>query len=255
MNDKEQPSDVDDLSDRRPTPKELPAFAPPEPGPEPDHSRIKDEFWAAMVPFYDGFEQIQAELLTRLIRLVLPDLKRVSMLTIRDVVRKPRGLSEKQLREWESLLGTVPARVREAKWLDEMAYPLERVSAVRGMKDAQKGDSGVISGRALYLLHDGRLGLVELSGLWKKGDNRHDTLTTFADAELIDTARAVKEFHLHRLMSTLREILWSERGTAQPSEDADREHRRTRFMATVKDLSKAVDEYNNRIRRAGMGLV
>ncbi|MDY7227591.1 hypothetical protein [Hyalangium rubrum] len=254
MKDKEKPSSVVDLADRRPTPKELPAFAPPEP--DPEETRTREEFWAAMAPFHDGLQQVEAELLSRLIRLVLPELKRLTLFPIRDVVRKPRGLPEKLLQEWEARLGSVPARIREAKWLDERAYPLERGDSIRGIEEARKEDSGVISGRTLYLLGDGRLGLIELSGLWKmKAPGQYDTLSTFADAELIEPLRAVKEFHLHDLVASLRYILWNDRGMSSGPPEADLELRRSRFTATVKDLSKAAIAYTDRIRRAGIGPV
>jgi hypothetical protein len=254
MKDPEKPSSVIDLADRRPTPKELPTFAPPEP--DPEQVRLKEEFWAAMAPFYDGLQVIQAELLTRLIRLVLPELKRTTLFSIREVACKPGRMPEKQLREWEARQGTVPARLKEAKWLDEPSYPLLRDPAVRGIENAQPGDSGVIIGRELYLLADGRLGLVDLSGTWKvKADGTYDTLTTCADAQLIEPTQAVREFHLHDLVATLRYILWNDRGTPQAAEDAETQARRTRFMATVKDLSKATAAYVDRIRRAGIGPV
>jgi hypothetical protein len=254
MKDPEKPTSVIDLSDRRPTPKELPAFAPPEP--DPEQVRLKEEFWAAMEPFYEGLQVVQGELLTRLIRLVLPELKRTQLLRIREVVRRPGRLSEQQLQDWEARLGTVPARVREARWLDEPAYPLFREPAVRRVDEAQPGDSGVIIGRGLYLLVDGRLGLIDLIGKWKiKTDGTYDTFTTIADAQLIDSSQAVREFHLQDLVTTLRYILWNDRGTPLPAEDAEAELRRTRFLATVKDLSKATAAYVDRIRRAGIGSV
>jgi hypothetical protein len=174
MKDPEKPPSVIDLSDRRPTPKELPAFAPPEP--DPEQVRLKEEFWAAMEPFYEGLQVIQGELLARLIRLVLPELKRAQCFSIREGVRQSGRLAEKLLREWESRLGTVPARLKDVKWLDEPAYPLIRDPAVRGIEDAQPGDSGVIIGRELYLLRDGRMGLIDLTGMWRiKPDGTYDT--------------------------------------------------------------------------------
>jgi hypothetical protein len=254
MKDPEKPSSVIDLADRRPTPKELPAFAPPEP--DPEQVRLKDEFWATMEPFYEGLQVIQAELLSRLLRLTLPELKHIPLFSVREVSCKSGRFSEKQMRDWEARLGTVPTRVRQARWLDDPAYPLLRDPAVRGIEDAQPGDSGVIIGRELYLLGDGRLGLIDLTGMWMiKADGTYDTLTTLADAHLIEPSHAVREFHLQDLVATLRYILWNDRGTPLASRDAETEARRARFLATVKDLSKATAAYVDRIRRAGIGPV
>ncbi len=63
------------------------------------------------------------------------------------------------------------------------------------------------------------------------------------------------EFHLHDLVATLRYILWNDRGTAPTPADAETEARRARFLATVKDLSRATATYVDRIRRAGIGPV
>jgi hypothetical protein len=114
----------------------------------------------------------------------------------------------------------------------------------------------VIIGRELYLFADGRLGLIDLTGMWQiKADGTYDTLTTIADAQLIEPAQVVREFHLHDLVAALRYILWNDRGTPQAPQDADIEVRRARFLATVKDLSKATVAYAERVRRAGIGPV
>jgi len=50
----------------------------------------------------------------------------------------------------------------------------------RGVEHAKPGETGAILGRDLFLLEDGRLGLVEVVGtwVWKIGLHHYDTLTT-----------------------------------------------------------------------------
>lgn len=253
MKDREEPAPVIHLADRRPTPKELPAFARAE-TPSQEDPR-KDEFWSAMEVFFDGLQAIQAQLLTRLVPLALPELKRLPLLPIREVVCKPWGLPEETLHELEARLGSHPARVRKAKWLDARGYPLGRDDALRGVENARPGETGAILGRELYLLEDGRLGLVEVVGtwVWKMGLHHYDTVTTVGDAQLIEADRAVKEFSLPDLVASLQGILWFDRAMSVGPASLDLEARRDRFMALVKELSKATSAYNERIRRVGLG--
>jgi hypothetical protein len=249
----EKTATVIELSDRRPTPKELPAFAGS--GASAEEACSKDEFWAAMEPLLDGLQGVQGQLLTRLILLSLPELKRFQRTSIREVVRKSNGLPEEMLRELEARLGTHPARVRKTKWLEESGYIIGRDYAVRGVENARPGESGMIQGRCLVLLEDGRLGLIELVGtwVWRMGLHHYDTLTTVGDAELIDPVRAVREFPLAGLITSLRSILFYDEDTPLGPPGPELRARRERFMATVKELSRATVAYVERSRRAGSG--
>jgi hypothetical protein len=245
----EKPSNVIELSERRPTPKELPAFAPPA---VPAVDPRRDEFWSLMEPFFDGLQMLQAQLLSRLIPLALPELKRFPLSPLREHVRKPFGLPEEELRELELRLGSHPARVRKAKWLDARGYTIGCDPVLRGVETARPGETGVILGRDLFLLEDGRLGLVQVVGtwVWKMGLSHYDTLTTVGDAALIEPERAVKEFPFPSLLASLQGLLWFDRASSPAAPEL--EARRNRFMALVKELSKATAAYNERLRRVGL---
>lgn len=249
----DKPSNVIDLAERRPTPKELPAFAQPA-APAAADPRT-DEYWSLMEPFFDGLQALQGQLLSRLIPLALPELKRFQLSTVREHVRRPLGLSEELLLELEARLGSHPARLRKAKWLDAHGYIIGTNHVMRGVENARPGETGVILGRDLFLLEDGRLGLVEVVGtwVWKMGLHHYDTLTTVGDAALIEPEQAVMEFPLPRLMGGLRSILWFDRGNPISPPEPELEARRERFMAMVKELSRATTAYNERIRRVGLG--
>lgn len=212
-----------------------------------------------MEVFFDGLQTTQAQLLTRLIPLAVPELKRIPLLPIRETVCRSWDLPEELLRDLEARLGSHPARVRRAKWLDARGYPLGRDDSLRGVESARPGETGAILGRELYLLEDGRLGLVEVVGswVWKMGLHHYDTVTTVGDAQLIDAERAVREFPLPSLVAGLHGILWFDLHVVNPGPpvppDPEFEVRRDRFVALVKELSKATSAYNERIRRVGLG--
>jgi len=71
------------------------------------------------------------------------------------------------------------------------------------------------------------------------------------DAALIEPEEAVKAFPLQRLMGGLWSILWFDRGHPIHPPEPELEARRNRFMALVKELSKATAAYNERLRRVG----
>ncbi|HZH79055.1 MAG TPA: hypothetical protein VEY88_23715 [Archangium sp.] len=252
MKDSGKPPSVIHLSDRRETPKELPVFTFTEE--ETREEARKQEFWSAMGAFEEGLEVLQAGLLSRLIPLALPELKRFQLAPIREAVRRAEGLPEVMLKDLETRLGTYPMRVRQEKWLEARAYALVREHSLRGVWDGRPGDTGPLLGRELYLLPDGRLGFVEVMGLWRlKGEVDYDCVLTLADAELIEPLDAVRSFPLHRLLGTLRSVLWFDTGHPIEPPEPELEARRTRFMALVGELSKATLSYTERLRRAGLG--
>jgi len=250
VKDKDETPTVIELSDRRQTPKELPAFVSAEP--DPERERLREEFWVLMSPLMEGLQEVQGTLLGLLIQLVLPELDGLPLRTIREDIREVRGLPEEWLREYEARLGTYPARLREAEWLDEHAYPLTNDLFQYGAQDSQPHDTGALMERRVYLLVDGRMVLVHVSGLWKQQSGfGWDLLTTPICAEFIEPVQAVHHFHFPRFVSELRNILW---GQAQPAgaADADRSRRQARFLAVVAKLSEATAAYVDRIRRAAI---
>jgi hypothetical protein len=252
MKDSGKPPSVIHLSDRRETPKEIPVFTLT--GEESQEEARKQDFWSAMRAFEDGLEALQAGLLSRLIPLALPELKRFQLAPIRDVVRECRGLPEVMLKDLETRLGTYPMHVRQERWLEAHAFALARDHNLRGVWNGRPGDTGPLLGRELYLLPDGRLGFVEVMGLWRlKGEVDYDSILTLADAELIEPLEAVRRFPLHRLLSTFQNILWSDRAHTLDSPAPDLEARRHRFTALVAELSKATVSYTERLHRAGLG--
>lgn len=250
MKDKDETPTVIDLSDRRQTPKELPAFAPPEA--DPEQKRIREEFWATMSPLSEGLQEVQGTLLGLLIQLALPELDRFPLRTIRQDLRGVHGMPEELLQAYEAGVGSYPARLREAEWLAEHAYPLTSDYFQYGAEDSQPHDTGVLVERRVYLLVDGRMVFVHVSGIWKQQAGfAWDMLTTPICAEFIEPAQAVHHFPFQRFVWELRDILWHQSLPARPAEP-DLEKRRARFLAVVGKLSEATAAYVDRIRRAGI---
>lgn len=248
--DKDETPTVIDLSDRRQTPKELPAFAPPEP--DPEHARLREEFWATMSPLAEGLQDVQGTLLGLLIQLALPELDRLPLRTIREDLRGVQGMPEELLQAYEAGLGSYPARLREAEWMKEHAYPLAHDYFQYGVQDTQPKDMGVLVERRVYLLVDGRLVLVHVSGIWRQQSGyAWDSLTTPISAEFIEPRQAVHHFPFNQFVWQLRDLLWDEAlsaGTPEP----ELAKRRARFLAVVGKLSASTAEYIERIRRAGV---
>ena len=250
MKDKDETPTVIDLGSRRQTPKELPAFAPPEP--DPEQTRLRTEFWDTMSPLSSELQEVQGSLLGLLIQLALPELDRIPLRTIREDLRAVQGMPEELLRAYEAGLGNYPARLREAEWMEEHAYPLASDLFQYGAQDSQPHDTGVLMERRVYLLVDGRMVLVHVSGIWKQQSGfSWDMLTTPICAEFIEPAQAVHHFHFDRFVWELRDILWYQAAPVGPPAP-DLAQRQARFLAVIGKLSEAAAAYVDRIRRAAI---
>lgn len=249
--DKDETPTVIDLSDRRQTPKELPAFAPPEL--DPEHVKLRDAFWDVMSPLSVGLQDVQGKLLGLLIQLVLPELDRLPLRTLRQDLRTVQGMPKELLLAYEAGLGNYPARLREEEWMKEHACLLTHDRFPYGVQDFQPSDMGALVERRVYLLVDGRLVLVHVSGIWKQQPSglARDSLTTPICAELIEPVQAVYQVPFHQLVWKLRDILWDESLPAREPEP-ELAKRRARFLAVVGKLSDATAEHIERIRRAGV---
>lgn len=234
------------LSDRRPTPRELPAFAsppPPEPAPAPD------AFQLALEPLR-SLEIGQSLLLEQFIALALPSLPHFQLAPVLERVRTPGDGSEEELRALEARLGTYSRRVRQEPWLREHGYPLAVCFEGGGSSRGRPGDTGVTPRRHLFLLPDGKLGYVEALEWWRKREpGVVATALTPTGARRVTAHEALRLFPLHQLLGTLRAILWFDRANPQQPPDPELEARRRRFLELVNGVSQLVEEYNKRLWR------
>ncbi|MBM7116605.1 hypothetical protein [Archangium primigenium] len=235
------------LSDRRPTPQELPAFAR-EPAPASEAPPV-DAFQALLEPLR-SLEVGHARVFEELLALARPELQRFQLMPVLERCRTPGGLSELELRALEARLGTHSRRVRRTPWLATHGYPLAVRVDEGGAHRSPAEDSGVSSRHGLYLLPDGALGYVECLVLWKKRapDTVAPALTPLR-ARRVTAQEAVGLFPLHRLLGGLRALLWFDRGAPLEPPEPELEARRTRFLELVERLSRATEEHARRVWR------
>ncbi len=237
------------LSDRRPTPQELPAFAR-EPAPASEAPPV-DAFQALLEPLR-SLELGHARVFEELLALARPELKRFQLMPVLERCRTPGGLSELELRALEARLGTHSRRVRRTPWLRAHGYPLAvHVDEEEGgAHPSPADDSGVSSRHALYLLPDGTLGYVEAVVLWKKRDPATvEQALTPIGARRVTAREAVRLFSPHRLLGGLRALLWFDRGCPLDPPEPELEARRARFLELVERLSRASEEHARRVWR------
>lgn len=249
----EEPPALIHLSDRRPTPRELPAFAgEPPPEPAPELAPEEQPFLVATRPVR-AFEVGESLLLERLLELARPHLRYFQLGPLIGRVRDPGGLSELELRALESRLGNYSRRVRRMAWLHEPGYPLVVRLHESGVDRGQAGDRGVSLCRGLYLLPDGRLGYVEGLGPWTKRAPGQSALGfTPTGARRVTAQEAVRLFPFSELLGTLRALLWHDRGAPQQPADPEVEARRARFLELVHAYAQLCEDFNQRLWRLGL---
>lgn len=213
-----------------------------------------DPHWGAFQSFINLHEfpdEVQAALLSEFIELVLPDLGRHAR-PLRSTLLHNQDIPEQELESLNGWLGTLPARLRQLEWLDSPALQLAGDSPLRGIHSARPGETGVCLGRSLHVLMDGRLALLHVVGTWSTLQHRARTVTTLADAQLVEPWVALQEFPLYRMLRALRSCLWeqvpSQAGTAHAP---DLEARRARFTALVTGLDHASRAHAQQLRRVG----
>ncbi|WP_224245580.1 hypothetical protein [Hyalangium gracile] len=145
----------------------------------------------------------EAGLLEQLCELVLPEIKLVAR-PIRAALAEPEP-SESEA-ELEVLAGSLPARYRQAEWLDVPAFHLEGATNFLGaFTDAHDGDTGVMTSKAYYLLVDGRFVEVHSLGTWRvTGNELHDTRRTLVSTRVVTAKDVVAEVHFMDLLLKLR---------------------------------------------------
>lgn len=254
----EEATSIIDLSDRRPTPKEVPAFALERVAAE---KAVAEDprtlaYQEAMKVFHEPPADLEALLLRRLLELVLPEMRRYAFPSIRGWLREARSTTQERLVQWEKQLGTRPAQMLREPWMSERAYKIAGLHFLHGMIGAQKGDSGLVLGAELYLLADGRLARVEPLGHWKlSGEQATRSVTSIGHAQLIEPDQATHFFPLAYMVERLRALLWYlPQGEPLAPAGEDLEERRERFVALVQELSRATSVYKQQLRRVAFSL-
>lgn len=217
----------------------------------PAKDPYEQAFWS-MAGRLEEVTQAQARLLSELIELVLPDVKRRAS----GICSTREPADPARLRALEALFGGAPARARALPWINTPALALMRAGNLsgEGMGPSAPG-SGVCLEREFFLLVDGRLVLVESLGVWgaaNQGLLRDSLLIGGRVLSAEDFIRESSAFDFGFLLTTLRGLLHDPaRDILEGPPTPERSARQERFAALMADLDGALADHAVRLRRVG----
>jgi hypothetical protein len=197
---------------------------------------------------HDARMQAEAAILEEAIDLVLPEIKLVAK-PIRQAFSEP----SENLAELETLCGALPARHRQADWLDVPAFHLDGATNFLGaFTDAQDGDTGVHTSKAYYLLTDGRLVEVHALGTWAVvGTEMRDVRRTIISTREVMPKDLVTESHLTDVFMKLRHALHMSLQGFEGQHVPDLAERRARLDEIVTQYMRCVQRFAENLRRVG----
>lgn len=193
----------------------------------------------------------EASLLKELLELVLPESRLLARPIRSDFA--PQS-PEEDPAPLEALFGSLPARYRQAEWLELPALPLHSERELLGaFTDAREGDTGASLARVYWALMDGRLVEAHLVGTWKVSAGQlkptGQTLVGTRVVEALDVVRAVSglaDIALH-----LRHALHEDYKVLEGKHVPDLAERQARFDALLEDYQKLVVAQAEGLRRVG----
>lgn len=197
---------------------------------------------------HDARLQAEADILEEACDIVLPEIKLVAK-PIRTAFSEP----SENLAELEALCGALPARHRQAEWLDVPAFHLDGATNFLGaFTDAKDGDTGVHTSRAWYLLVDGRLVEVHALGTWAVvGTEMRDVRRTLISTREVMHKEVVSEVHLTDVFMKLRLALHLSLPSLEGQHVADLAERRARLDQIVMQYMTTVHEFGKALRLVG----
>jgi hypothetical protein len=197
---------------------------------------------------HDARLQAEADILEEACDIVLPELKLVAK-PIRAAFAEP----SENLAELEALCGSLPARHRQAEWLDVPAFHLDGATNFLGaFTDAKDGDTGVHTSRAWYLLVDGRLVEVHALGTWAVvGTEMRDVRRTIISTRELMHKEVVSEVHLTDVFMKLRLALHLTLPGMEGQHVPDLAERRARLDQIVMQYMTTVHEFGKALRNVG----
>jgi hypothetical protein len=200
---------------------------------------------------YDKFEarlQAEAAILEEACDIALPEIKLVAK-PIRTAFSEP----SENLAELETLCGSLPARHRQAEWLDVPAFHLDGATNFLGaFTDAQDGDTGSHISKAYYLLVDGRLVEVHGIGTWALiGKELRDVRRTIVSSREVTPKEVVGDVNVADVFMKLRHSLHLSLQGLEGKHVPDLGERRARFDEIVMQYTSLVQRFAEGLRRVG----
>ena len=192
----------------------------------------------------------EAAILEELIDIVLPEVKLLAK-PIRSHCALEGG--ERQRAQLEDLFGSLPARQRQAEWLEVRGMCLAgglRNQALFG--GFQPNDSGALTGSRLFLLVDGRLVEVFQAGTWSSEDKTINTSTAvIVGTRVVKAAQVMRDYELVDMVMALRNVLHVSLKVLEGRHVPDLTERQARFDAIVSEYAKLVGQHSEQLRRVG----
>jgi hypothetical protein len=192
----------------------------------------------------------EAAVVEELIDIVLPELNLLAK-----PIRADCSIAgeERQRAMLEDLFGSLPARQRQAEWLDvrgvHLAGGLKNHGRLEGF---QPNDSGAFTGASLFLLVDGRLVEVHQAGVWSSRERTIDKSTTVVVAtRVVKAAEVMRDYELVDMIMALRNVLHVNLKVLEGRHVADLSERQARFDAIVVEYTRQVGQHTEQLRRVG----
>ena len=192
----------------------------------------------------------EAAVVEELIDIVLPELRLMAK-PVRVICALEED--EQQQARLAELFGSLPARQRQAEWLDvqglHLAGNLDHLGMFSGF---EPHDSGVVTGRRLFLLVDGRLVEVHQAGTWSAQDRTINKSTALIVAtRVVKAVEVMRDYELVDMIMALRNVLHLDLKVLKDRHVPDLADRQARFDAIVGEYTKLVTEHAEQLRRVG----
>jgi hypothetical protein len=192
----------------------------------------------------------EAAVLEELIDIVLPELRLLAKPIREDAALEGEARQQALL---EELFGSLPARARQAEWLDVPGVHLGGSLKMQGMFGAfQPDDRGAVTGSMLFLLVDGRLVEVHQAGIWSsQGKVINKSTSVIVATRVVKAADIMREYELVDMIMALRNALHMDLQVLKDRHVPDIAERRVRFDAIVTEYTKLMSQHCEQLRRVG----
>jgi hypothetical protein len=219
-----------------------------EQGPEADATPTPD---ALLFMARDAQNRAEAAIFEELVELVLPEVKLMAR-PVRSLYTSRDGDQHGDMALVSAFLGSQPVRHHQAEWLD---HPGERLAGlglnVGVPKDVKDGETGVLLGRDLWLLTDGRLVEVCCVGRWRIVSKRLYLQRSVITTRLIEAHEAVNEFPLDGVLINLRGYLHRDYTLMRLEPGPQLDERQARFDVLLTEYTRLMTARTEGLRRVG----
>jgi hypothetical protein len=200
---------------------------------------------------HEDQKRAEAAVFGELIELVLPEIKLMAK-PVRAFYAAREGDPHGDQAALSAFLGSQPLRHHQAEWLDVPAERLDGLGFNLGVPhDPKEAETGVLIGRDLWLLTDGRLVEVCAVGRWRLVSKRLHTQRAIITTRVIDAQDAVSAFPLEGVLINLRGHLHRDYGIKGLEPGPQLAERQARFDALLTEYTQLMTARTEGLRRVG----